>query len=89
MPVEETSFPYHPNLIEGDIALSPHQNETGSALNAFLRNKFSLWPKGKIPYKIDEEDFGFGEPVFLDSQIKNITNALQKIESGVPCLEFM
>ena len=88
--VGETSLPYHPNLIEGDIALSPHLNETGPALNAFLKNKFSLWPKGKIPYKIDEGDFGFGiEPVFLDSQITNITLALKKIEAGVPCIEFM
>ena len=90
--VGETSLPYHPNLIEGDIALPPrpHLNQTGSALNAFLKNKFSLWPKGKIPYKIDEGDFGFGiEPVFLDSQIMNITLALKKIQAGVPCIEFM
>ena len=88
--VEEVSSPSDLHLIEGDIALPPHHH--GTALHAFLRRKLSLWPHGRIPYRIDEEDYDYGfgiEPVFLDSQILNITIALQKIEAGVPCIKFM
>ena len=76
------------HLIEGDIAL---HNPLGSELdlNSFLKAKTALWPKGRIPYRIDEDEWdGNVEPVFLDSQIENITQALRKIETGVPCIDF-
>ena len=77
------------HLIEGDIALLPHPLGSESALNSFLRAKKALWPRGRIPYRIDEDEWaGIVEPVFLDSQIENITQALRKIETGVPCIDF-
>ena len=77
-------------LIEGDIALPPNLHRTGSALNTFLRSTRALWPRGRVPYRIDQDEWevGIKEPVFLDSQIENITQALRKIETGVPCIDF-
>ena len=76
-------------LIEGDIALLPHPLGSEAALTSFVKDKTSLWPKGRIPYRIDEDEWdGTVEPVFLDSQIENITQALRKIETGVPCIDF-
>ena len=79
-----------PNLIEGDIALPPNVHGSGSALNTFLRATRALWPRGRVPYRIDTDEWEVGvlEPVFLDSQIENITQALRKIETGVPCIHF-
>ena len=78
-----------PHLIEGDIALPPSLHLSGSALNSFLKATTSLWPFGRVPYRIDTEQWGgVVEPVFLDDQIENITQALQKIETGVPCIDF-
>ena len=81
---------HNSSLVEGDIALPPNPHGSGSALNAFLKDRKALWPRGRVPYRIDtdEWDEGIVEPVFLDSQIENITQALQKIESGVPCIDF-
>ena len=77
------------HLIEGDIALLPHPLGPVSALNSFLKAKTALWPKGRIPFHIDEDEWdGNVKPVFLDSQIENITQALRKIETGVPCIDF-
>jgi len=62
---------------------------SGSALNSFLKPTTSLWPFGRVPYRIDTEEWGgVVEPVFWDDQIENITQALQKIETGVPCIDF-
>ena len=79
-----------PHLIEGDIVLPRSLHWSGSALNTFLRSTRALWPRGKVPYRIDTDEWEFGvmEPVFLDSQIENITQALWKIETGVPCIDF-
>ena len=78
-----------PHLIEGDIALPPSLHLSGSALNSFLKATKSLWPFGRVPYRIDTDEWGgVVEPVFLDDQIENITQALQKIETGVPCIGF-
>ena len=79
-----------PNLIEGDIALPPNVQGSSSALNTFLKSKKALWPRARVPYRIEtyEWEEGLVEPVFLDSQIENITLALQRIETGVPCIDF-
>ena len=79
-----------PHLIEGDIALPPNLHGTGSPLNTFLKATRSLWPRGRVPYRIDQDEWEVGvlEPVFLESQIENITQALHKIEMGVPCIDF-
>ena len=77
------------HLIEGDIALLPHPLGSEEALNSFLKAETALWPKGRISYRIDEDEWdGIVDPVFLDSQIENITQALRKIENGVPCIDF-
>ena len=61
-----------PHLIEGDIALLPHPLGSESALNSFRKDETAIWPRGRIPYRIDEyECDGIVEPVFLDSQIEN------------------
>ena len=58
-------------------------------MNIFRTAQNSLWPRGIVPYRIDTDEWdGLVEPVFLDSQIENITQALQKIQNGVPCIEF-
>ena len=58
-----------PNLIEGDIALPPNVQGSGSALNTFLKTTRALWPRGRVPYRIDTDEWevGIQEPVFLDS----------------------
>ena len=76
-----------PLMVEGDIAVREGSLGSGTPMIAFRRD--SLWPRGVVPYKIDTDEFdGLVEPVFLDSQIDNITQALHKIENGVPCIEF-
>ena len=94
--------PAHPEtgsrLTEGDIALGSSRNRKGTGsrvfgsgptLNSFRRDSADLWPRGGVPYRIDEDEFrGIWEPVFLDSHIRNITISLEKIEAGVPCIEF-
>ena len=77
------------HLIEGDIALLPHPLGSESALNSFLKAETALWQRGRIPYRIAEYEWdGIVDPVFLESQIENITRALRKIETGVPCIDF-
>ena len=87
-PVPDDSDTHH--LIEGDIALPPNIHGSGPALNTFLKATRSLWPRGRVPYRIDTDEWEerIREPVFLDSQIDNITQALRKIETGVPCINF-
>ena len=76
-----------PFIVEGDIAVKKRGlGGSGTAMNAFLTTENSLWPRGVVPYRIAMD---FGMPVFLDSQIENITQAIQTIENGVPCIEFM
>ena len=42
-----------------------------------------------MPYRIDTFEWeGVEEPIFLDEQIDNITLALNKIMTDVPCLKF-
>ena len=42
-----------------------------------------------MPYRIEEIEWkGVMEPIFLDNQIGNITLALGKIMTDVPCLKF-
>ena len=79
-----------PHLIEGDIALSPNVHGVGPVQNTFLKATKALWPRGRVPYRIDQDEWEVGvkEPVFLDSQIENITQALGKIKTGVPCIDF-
>ena len=79
-----------PNLIQGDIAVPVsqiHANE--AALDALVTEEKALWMTGIVRYRIEEDDYeGVVEPVFTDAQIANITEALQQIETKVPCIEF-
>ena len=84
-PVPEISSEM-PFIVEGDIAVTESGLVFGTAMNAFLTTENSLWPRGVVPYRIAMD---FGMPVFLDNQIENITQAIQTIENGVPCIEFM
>ena len=78
-----------PLIIEGDIAVTERSLGSETTMNIFRTVQDSLWPRGVVPYRIDTEEWqGIIEPVFLDTQIDNITQALQKIENGVPCIEF-
>ena len=81
--------PDTPLIIEGDIAVTERSLGSETTMNIFRTVQDSLWPRGVVPYRIDTEEWqGILEPVFLDTQIDNITQALQKIENGVPCIEF-
>ena len=80
----------NPNLVEGDIAV-PARVSGGSTqlLDSFIKAKKNHWPKGRVRYRIESDSWGgIEEPVFTEDQIANITQALTKIESGVPCVEF-
>ena len=75
------------SLVEGDIAVPGTGH--GQALDAFLTEPSALWPRGFIPYRIETFEWdGIVEPIFLDDQIENITTALGKIMTSVPCLKF-
>ena len=74
-------------FLEGDIA--PNPIGSGSTLNSFRNDSAALWSQGRVPWRIDEDEWkGIWEPVFLDEAIENITNSLRKIEAGVPCIDF-
>ena len=76
-------------LVEGDIAVPETHLNSGKALDAFLTETAALWPRGYVPYRIDTFEWaGVVEPIFLDDQIDNITLALGKIMTDVPCLKF-
>ena len=79
-----------PNLIQGDIAVPvSHIGADEDALDSFVSDQKALWMKGIVHYRIEEDEYeGVVEPVFSDAQIANITEALQQIEKGVPCIEF-
>ena len=88
-PAPEISDSDTPLVVEGDIARTERSLGSGTALNAFHTTQDSLWPRGVVPFRIDTDEWeGVVEPVFLDSQIENITQAHRKIENGVPCIEF-
>ena len=77
------------NLVEGDIAVPESHTGTGDAAAAFLNKKTDLWPRGFVPYRFETFEWdGVVEPVFLDSQMENITKALDEIMLGVPCIKF-
>ena len=77
------------SLVEGDIAVPETHLGTGLALDAFLNEPTALWPRGFIPYRIETFEWdGIVEPIFFDEQIENITLALGKIMTDVPCLMF-
>ena len=79
-----------PNLVEGDIAVPVGHLGAGIAPEAFLSKKASLWPRGVVYYQLETFEWqGVVEPVFLDSQMDNITQALQLIMHSVPCIKFM
>ena len=62
---------------------------SGKALDAFLTEETSLWPRGNVPYRIEEIRWrGVMEPIFLDDQVDNISLALGNIMMNVPCLKF-
>ena len=53
----------------------------------YLMDEERLWAGGVVPYRIDVDPWD-GEPVYLDSQIQNITQALSHIMRETPCIEF-
>ena len=61
------------------VPLSNPEISLGSWVFCFLQPCFWI---------ATDEWEGVVEPVFLDSQIENITIALQKITDGVPCIHF-
>ena len=78
------------NLVEGDMAVPVDHLGMGIAPEAFLSKKANLWPRGIVYYKFETFEWeGVVEPVFLDSQMENITQALQLIMHNVPCIKFM
>ena len=78
-----------PSLVEGDIAVPETHLGTGLALDAFLTKPSALWPRGFVPYRIENFEWnGEVEPIFLDDQIGNITQSLSKIMTDVPCFKF-
>ena len=77
------------SLVEGDIAVPETHIRTGQVVDAFLNEPTKLWPRGFIPYTFETFEWdGTVEPIFLKEQIDNITMALGKIMTGVPCLKF-
>ena len=76
-------------MVEGDIAVPGNYTDTGDAAAAFLNEKTNLWPRGLVNYRFETFEWdGVVEPVFLNSQMDNITKALDKIMLGVPCIKF-
>ena len=89
-----------PLIVEGDIAVT--ESSLGSGMGAIRMSQSSLWPEGVVPYTIATALFFTGtgrggsqerpgslfQPVFLESQIENITQALRKIENDLPCIKF-
>ena len=58
-------------------------------LDAFLTDPELLWPNGFVPYCFETFEWdGEMQPIFLDDQIVNITQALGKISRDVPCIKF-
>ena len=78
-----------PLLVEGDIAVIERSSEEGNrtAMNTFRTAEESVWPKGIIRYRFDVDQWD-GEPVFFQHETDKITEAIRKIENGVPCIEF-
>ena len=74
-------------IVEGDIAVTERSAGSGTALNAFRTSQDSVWPDGIVRYRFDVDQWD-GTPVFFEAQRDNISLALQKIEGGVPCIEF-
>ena len=78
-----------PHLLEGDIAVSEHHLVAGTVQEAFLANQAQLWPQGLISFRFETFEWeGRVEPVFLDSQMANITTALDNVMQEVPCIKF-
>ena len=84
-----TQGSHTPHLLEGDIAVPVHHLVAGTVQEAFLANQTQLWPQGLISFRFETFEWeGRVEPVFLDSQMANITTALDKIMREVPCIKF-
>ena len=79
-----------PTLVEGDIAIPESQVGRGpEELDAFLADPALLWPNGYVPYCFESFEWeGKMQPIVLDNQIENITQALDKISRDVPCIKF-
>ena len=86
-PTSQSSHP--PHLLEGDIAVPEHHVVAGVVQEAFLASHTQLWPRGLVSYRFETFEWdGRVEPVFLDSQMVNITTALNQIMQEVPCIKF-
>ena len=77
------------HLVEGDMAVPGQDMVAGTVQEAFLANRTQLWPQGLVSYRFETFQWdGITEPVFLDSQMENITLALEEIAQDVPCIKF-
>ena len=77
------------HLVEGDMAVAGQDMVAGTVQEAFLANRTQLWPQGLVSYRFETFQWdGITEPVFLDSQMENITLALEEIAQDVPCIKF-
>ena len=77
-------------LVEGDIAIpESHAGRGADELDAFLSDPELLWPNGFVPYCFETFAWEDGkQPIFMDDQIANITQALGQITRNVPCIKF-
>ena len=76
-------------LVEGDIAIPESAGRGADELDAFLSDPELLWPNGFVPYCFETFAWEGGkQPIFMDDQIANITQALGQITRNVPCIKF-
>jgi len=79
-----------PVLVEGDIVIPARYVGRGyEELDAFLADPELLWPNGFVPYCFETFEWeGEFEPILLDEQMDNVTQALGNITMDVPCIKF-
>ena len=80
---------FSPNLVEGDMAVPAGHLSSSQARDTFLQHDNLLWPGAVIYFRFERMEWdGVMEPLFLDSQMDNITTAMHRIAAGVPCFKF-
>ena len=77
------------HLVEGDMAVPSSHLSSSPAQDSFLQNPSLLWPGAVIYFRFELFEWdGVMEPLFLDSQKDNITTAMERIATAVPCFKF-
>ena len=78
-----------PHLVEGDMAVPASHLSSSLGRHSFLQSSSLLWPGAVIYFRFQLYEWdGVMEPLFLDSQMDNITTAMDRIAAGVPCFKF-